>query len=123
MARKTASRKSPFIKKQGSLLMGMLQAPPQFRKKMIQHAPKDLIYCIAECCQNVLKGNVSLTSRQKQQLKCKRHQLRQLADRKVSVPKKKKILNQQGGFLPLLALAPTLAPMVNSAITELIRKI
>ena len=121
MARKT--NKTPYIKKHGALLMGLMQAQPQFRKKMIQQAPKELIHCISECCQNVLKGNVSLSNRQKQQLKSKRHHLRQLADRTVPVPKKKKILNQQGGFLPLLALAPSIAHVINTALTELIRKI
>jgi len=116
-------QKKPLIKKHGSMVLALSQAPPQFRKKILKEAPKELINCVAECCHNVLKGNVSLSQAQKQKLHPKRQQLRLLADKKVSIQKKKKVLNQKGGFLPLLALAPALAPVVNNALTELIRKI
>lgn len=100
-------------------MMTLLQAPPKMRRHMTQHAPKELIHCVSECCQNVLKGNVPLSPTQLRKLKPKRQVLRQLADKKVSVPKKKKIINQNGGFLPLLALAA--APVVTSLAKEVLR--
>ena len=116
-------RKMPLIKKHGSMVLALGQAPPQFRKKIVKEAPKELINCVAECCHNVLKGNVPLSEAQKRRLHPKRQQLRLLADKKVSVQKKKKVLNQQGGFLPMLALAPSLAPVVGNVLGELIKKI
>ncbi len=121
MARKT--KRTSYIKNHGALLLGLLNSKPEYRKHMIQRAPPELIHCFAECCQNVLKGHVPLTPRQKQQLSGKRHQLRQLADPKVTVVKKKKVLNQKGGFLPLAAklLLPVLAPVVGKALKDVIR--
>jgi len=57
--------------------------------------------------QNVIKGNVPLTSRQMTNLRRKRHDLRALSKRKTSLKAKRKIL-QKGGFLTAL-LPPVLA--------------
>lgn len=124
MARKikrTPKRKTPLIKKHGNMMLALSEATPQYRKKLIQNAPNDLINCVAECCHNVLKGNVHLSEAHKRQLHPKRQQLRELADKKVPIAKKKRILNQKGGFLPILALS--LAPVLNNSIGKLIDKI
>ena len=103
-------RKTPLVKKHGSMVMAIAQATPKFRSKLIHDASKPVIQCISECCANVLKGNVSLTKAQKQKLHRKRQHLRTLADKKVSIPHKKKILNQTGGLLPFLI------PLIGKAI-------
>jgi hypothetical protein len=112
-------RKAPLIKKHGHMMMTLLQAPPKMRRNMTKHAPNELIHCVSECCQNVLKGNVPLSPAQMRKLKPKRQVLRALADKKVPIQKKKKIINQKGGFLPLLALAA--APVVTSLAREVLR--
>ncbi|XP_053391379.1 uncharacterized protein F54H12.2-like [Mercenaria mercenaria] len=47
------------------MVIALGRTTPKFRKKMIQHAPKEVINCVSECCYNVLKGNVSLSEAQK----------------------------------------------------------
>ena len=121
--KKVKKTKVPLIKKHGAMVLALGKTPVAFRKKILKEAPKELINCVAECSHNVLKGNVPLSPAQKRKLRPKRQQLRLLADKKVSIQKKKKVLNQQGGFLPLLALAPSLAPVVGNVLSELVRKI
>ena len=95
-------------KKHGSMVIAMMQATPQTRKKLVKDSPSEVIRCVSECCHNVLKGNVHLSSAQKKKLYPNRQHLRRLASKSISVKKKKQILNQKGGFLSLLA--PALLP-------------
>ena len=106
------TRKQPLVKKYGHVMLGLAQAPEAYRQQMIHHAPSELINCISECCSNILKGNVTLTPAQKRKLRPKCQHLRLLADKKTSIQKKKRVLNQKGGILPLLALAPVIAKAV-----------
>ena len=107
-------KKSPLIKKHGSMVMAMMQATPQTRKKLVKDSPSEVINCVSECCQNVLKGNVHLSSVQKKKLYPNRQHLRRLASKSISVKKKKHILNQKGVFLSLLA--PALLPLLGKAV-------
>lgn len=107
-------KKTPLIKKHGPMVMAMLQAAPKTRKKLIKDAKSPVIKCVSECCHNVLKGHVPLTEAQKTKLHSKRQHLRSLASKSVSIQKKKRILNQKGGFLPLL-LGPLL-PLLTKAV-------
>ena len=107
-------KKSPLIKKHGSMVMNMMQATPQTRKKLVKDSPSEVIRCVSECCHNVLKGNVHLSSAQKKKLYLSRQHLRRLASKSISVKKKKQILNQKGGFLSLLA--PALLPLLGKAV-------
>ena len=93
--------------------MAMMQATPQTRKKLVKNSPSEVINCVSECCQNVLK-NVHLSSAQKKKLYPSRQHLRRLASKSISVKKKKHILNQKGGFLSLLA--PALLPLLGKAV-------
>lgn len=62
---------------------------------------KDLIRCICECAQNLLRGKVPLNKRQKSALNRRKKSLRELVKRKVTLAKKKRII-QSGGFLGAL---------------------
>lgn len=62
---------------------------------------KGLIHCICECAQNLLRGKVPLNSRQKAALNRRKKSLRELVKRKVTLTRKKKII-QNGGFLGAL---------------------
>ena len=105
--------------------MALSEAPVPFQKKIVEVAPNDFVHCVSECCHNLLKGNVPMTPAQKDQLHPKRQLIRMLADKKVSVNEKKKELNQQGGFLPLLAplLAPVIAPEVGKVLQEVVKAV
>ena len=107
-------KKTPLIKKHGSMVMAMMQATPQTRKKLVKDSPSEVIRCDPECCHNVLKGNVHLPSAQKKKLYPSRQHLRRLTSKSISVKKKKQILNQKGGFLSLFA--PALLPLLGKAV-------
>ena len=69
------------------------------KKKWLKiHLDKNFVHCVCECAKNILKGNVPLSKGQKIKLKQRRSKLRQLVKRKVSLKKKKAII-QSGGFL------------------------
>lgn len=107
------SKKEPLIKKHGAMVLAIAKAPKKYRTKLIKDAPNHVIKCICECCHNLLKGNVILTSDQKRKLYPKREHLRQLASKSISVKNKKKIINQTGGLLPFLL---PLLPLIGKAV-------
>ena len=107
-------KKVPLIRKHGHMVMALMKSSPKLRKKLIKELSSPVIRCISECCHNVLKGIVHLTDGQKKKLYPNRQHLRNLASKSVSVTRKKRILNQKGGFLPLLGSA--LIPLLGKAV-------
>lgn len=97
-------KRIPLIKTHGGMLVELSKCSTPSQKKMLQVAPNEVIHCIAECCHNLLKGNVPLTPAHKKALYPKRKHLRTLASKSVSIKKKRELLNQKGGVLPLLGL-------------------
>jgi hypothetical protein len=89
-------------------------AKPQLRRAIIKNCNSELVKTISECVLNVLRDNLQLSACQKKRLRKFKGPLRALADKNVSLPAKKRILNQRGGFLvPLLgAILPTLASLI-----------
>jgi hypothetical protein len=77
-------------------------ATPLARKQLIQKGGKETIKCIAECCHNILEGNVKLDAKQKNCLAKHKSKLRSLADKKLGLQKKQKII--QTGKFPLAAI-------------------
>ena len=82
-------KKTLLIKKHGSMVMAMMQATPQTLKKLVKDSPSEVIRCVSECCHNVLKGNVHLSSAQKKLYPSRQH-LRRLPSKSISVKKKNK---------------------------------
>ena len=93
------------LRKQANMLKALSTASPKLKKVIIQAADKDLITSLCDCANNILKGNVHLTTKQKTCLRRHKQSLRRLTQRK-SIAQKKKIL-QSGGFLGSL-LTPVL---------------
>ena len=91
-------------------------ATPRARNQLIRCADRDLIHCISECCVNVLNGRVPLTPKQKSKLSRHKEKLRTLVKRKVSLRKKKEII-QKGGFLGIIlpAVASVLGGLLGSS--------
>ena len=84
------------------------------RSSLIDFANKQQLEAIAECIENVLRGNVPLTNTQSKRLAKHKKSMRIISDRKASLPKKKRVLKQEGGFLG------TLIPLAISALGSLI---
>lgn len=101
---------SPRLRKYLNHMKVMGTSSPAMCKAMIKSADSGLINCLCECVLNILKGNVPLSHSQKGKLSRHRKDLRHLANKKVALKKKKRIL-QKGGILPAV-LAPVIGPLV-----------
>ena len=89
------------VKKYPSTLRVLSRAKPKVKRIVIWKADKQFIKCLCECGKNVLKGNVPLTYRQSRCLRPYKIHLRDLVCKKVSI-KRKKIILQKGGFIGAL---------------------
>ena len=100
--------------------MRLLQkAPALLQKRILDKASSELIRCLFDCAHNVLQGNVNISRHHKQKLKPHKTKLRKLADRKVALKTKQRII-QKGGFLPILLSA--LAPVISGVLGTLIKR-
>ena len=73
------------------------------RKSLLKQATKDELATLFEICLNILRGNIPLNSYMHKKLKKEQKTLRTLADKKISLKRKKKVVNQKGGFLGAVA--------------------
>ena len=115
---------SKRLKKHLELLKLLKKSKPSQRKTILKLADKEFIYCLCECIDNTLKGNVKLTAAKHQQLSKSAKILRKIVDKKTKLPKKRELLVQHGGFLPAL-LAPVLgiaSGLIGDLIGNLIKK-
>ena len=78
---------SSRVHKHAVQLKMLRDAWPKLGKQILHHCGKDFSNGVCECVKNVLKGNVPLTSSQKQKLSRHRNKLRELVLKKT--PKKK----------------------------------
>lgn len=76
--------------------------PLKLRKQLLEKISLQCIKAICECCVNTLKGNIPLTVDQKKSLSKYKGTIRTLADRKITLFKKRKLVVQKGGFLGIL---------------------
>ena len=94
-----------------------LKRPRQAKKKrelLLEAGGTPLVKCLGECCHNVLYGAVEVDEPTRLYLKRHAAHIREVADPRVGVQRKKQVLVQHGGWLPAL-----LAPII-SAVTGLV---
>lgn len=89
------------------------------RDQLLANATKDQIHCLTEIAHNTLKGNINFKNGPIKKLKKFRKEIRKLAKKSVTIDKKRKILSQRGGFLPVL-LTPIISALVTSAISKVL---
>lgn len=77
-------------------------ANPQLRKNILRNSNPGLIKALCEICTNTLNGNMIISKSTKVRLKKYKKTLRNLASPKVKLTRKRNILIQKGGFLPVL---------------------
>ena len=87
------------------------KAPPSLKRNIIEKSSTEFIRCPCDCSYNILKGNVQISPSNK--LSKHKTKLRQLSNKKVSLKKKRKIV-QTGGFLSVLL--NTLAPVLGGVL-------
>ena len=93
------------------LLQTLVSSKPILRKAIIEHATPDLIHAVTEIVYNMLKGVIELTPDQKRRLSRHKEEFRALVNKKLSIKKKRRILNQKGtgaGLATLIPIALTL---------------
>lgn len=91
------------IKRNEHMLYVLKAAKPKLRKAILANVDDDVIKSINEIAYNTLHNNNPINSKAKTFLKRYKKPLRCLACHKKSIAAKKKILIQQGnGFLPIL---------------------
>ena len=56
------------LKKNYPTLKLLHKAKPKFVKAVINNSLLDFIHCLADCCHNLLKGNIQITKQQKKDL-------------------------------------------------------
>lgn len=95
------------LKRNVSLLNQVYKAKPKLRKAILENADKDTIYCLCECCLNILNGNIPFSPAQERNLKRYSKEVRYLASKQGSLKKKQELLAQKGGLVTAV-LAPLL---------------
>ena len=101
---------SARLKRNFPLLKLLKAAKPKQRKAILESSSLDLVDCLSEIAENILKGNIKLTERDKKRLKRYRLFLRQLACNRNSKQQRRRAVLQTGGALPAL-----LAPIIGLA--------
>ena len=84
------------------------------RQHLLEAGGDPLVKCLQECCHNVLRGAVKLSAPTRRRLKRHARHIREVANPRGSLRRKKQLLVQRGGFLPAL-----LVPII-SAVTGLV---
>jgi len=92
-------------------------AEPKLRKSIISKYNKELVNSISEYIPNVLNGNVKLAICNTRKLRKHKVTLGKVADKRVPLSTKKRLIIQLGGFLlPLLsAVLPAIASLIVSS--------
>jgi len=91
------------------------------RKSLIKTANRAQILSVCECAFNILKRNIPLSPQQISQLRKARNIVYKIADKKVPLPKKQKLLEQSGGFLPAL-IAPIIGTILGAVAERVINR-
>lgn len=104
------------LEKNKHLLFALHEAKPKLRKAILSSSNIDLIKTICEIAFNISKGNYPLTPNTKEQLTKYKKPLRCLSCPKKPLHLKRKVLIQQGGFIP--SLIASIAVGLLSKLTE-----
>jgi len=80
------------------MLRVLCKSTPKVARDIIKTADNDFIKYICECSHNLLQGNISVSPKQKSKLKRHKKALRDIVKKKVSLKRKRKII-QNAGFL------------------------
>ena len=90
----------------------------KLRKATLEYAHADLISALCECAHNIIRGTVRLTPGEKVRLRKYKNKLRLIANRRLSIARKRREIQQTGGFLPAL-LAPLAATVFLPLLSQL----
>ena len=104
------------LRKHSNTLKFLHSAKPSLRKAVIAKASPDLIKTICDCSLNLLSGNIHTSPKTRKQLCRYKASLRKLANPKLCIKQKQRVI-QNGGFLG--ALLSAALPIVTSLLGSL----
>lgn len=100
---------SARLRKNSDLLRVLQRANPKLRQAILAAIDNDTVRCLSECCYNIVNGNITLTPQQKRKLTRHKTAIRELANKKVALKRKRQLLVQRGGFPIAAVLTPLLS--------------
>jgi hypothetical protein len=109
------------LKNNANFLRYLHAANLRKRKQLIKNASCEELSSLCECAFNLVKKNVTPTPGQLRRLsepKVKKL-VYHLADRRIPLAKKRKLLLQAGGGFPIALLAPIITSILGSVISKL----
>lgn len=77
----------------------LARSSPKRRKFLLKQATKEELTALFEICMNIRKNKINLSHNQLKKLKKHKALIRKLADKKVSLKRKKTLINQKGGAI------------------------
>ena len=105
--------------RQEPYLRAIAEGSPKQRRHVLNHADKQLLYCLCECALNLVEGSVALTTAEKKALARHRRKLLILACSNIPLKYKREVLRQRGSgkffqnvVAPVLKQLPALLPAV-----------
>lgn len=105
-----------------SFIKRIASASPAERRQLLLNASNKNLKAIAEICLNLIRGNIELDYKTKAKLKKYEKPIALLANRRTSLKRKKKILNQKGSAAFLAPLASLALPLITTIAERSIRK-
>lgn len=90
---------SVIMKRNLHLLKILVHSSSHQRRAVLQEASDDLIKFTEEIALNTLKGNIPLTTSQLKNIKKQRIVIKALCNKRHSIERKKKTVNQKDGFI------------------------
>ena len=90
------------------------------RKELLKNATEEQLKGLFEICLNLISGNLPMDTVEFQRFKRHKNTLTALASKKVPMYKKRRIINQKGGFLSSVATfaLPLLAQLIQQGIAK-----
>ena len=85
------------LKRNASILKLLHGAKKPFQEAVLEKSKDDLVKCICDISFNVLKGTAPISKQNKKRLSHHKSSLHKLIDRKLSLKKKRKVI-QSGNF-------------------------
>ena len=93
------------------------------RKILLASATNEQLKGLFEICLNLLRGNLPLSANDKTQFRRKRNLVRSLANKRISIKKKKKLLGQRGGAAFVSGLATFALPLLAQLIASGVKRV
>lgn len=102
----------------------LAKCSPQRRKRVLENATNNELKALFELCLNMKLGNLPIDAEQFRRFKRHKTTFDTLANRRISIRKKRKIVNQKGGFVAAVAkfALPLLTHIIASQLSKAGRK-